>query len=624
MIATFLAGALGAEAVLGLQNSVLACVKHLVGNEQETDRTTSLFKPGKEAVSSNIDDRTMHELYLWPFQDAVKAGAASVMCSYQKINGSYGCQNSKVLNGLLKTELGFQGFVVSDWDGQHAGVASAAAGLDMVMPSPALWADHALEKAVQNGSLPQSRLDDMATRVLASWFKAGMDSPSYPALGIGLPAAILDPHQLVDGRDPTSKRSLLQGAIEGHVLVKNVNKTLPLKSPKLLSLFGYDAYAPLVVNPSSLFVNKWTYGLASVAANDSQLLSILAGIASGTIGTATQGTLTKGGGSGSAYGPYISAPYNAFEQQAYEDGTHLFWDFQNENPAVAAASNACIVFINEFATEILDRPSLADTASDKLVKNVASKCSNTIVVIHNAGIRLVDAWIDNVNVTAVIFAHTPGQDSGRALVEVMYGKQAFSGRLPYTVGRSERDYGNLLSPSQPGPKGSDTFLYPQSDFTEGLNIGYRDFIARNITPRYPFGYGLTYTTFSYSALSITPMTSDLAYPLPPAPSKQGGNPNLFTTIAHINCSITNTGSVTAAEVAQLYIGIPNSPPKQLRGFEKKLLNPEESAPFSFALTRRDLSIWSTEEQEWVLQRGKYPIYVGASVLDIKLQGVLTI
>lgn len=117
---------------------------------------------------------------------------------------------------------------------------------------------------------------------------------------------------------------------------------------------------------------------------------------------------------------------------------------------------------------------------------------------------------------------------------------------------------------------------------------------------------------------------NLTYPLPPAPSEQGGNPNLFTTIAQIECMVTNTGSVEGAEVAQVYVGIPNSPPKQLRGFEKKSLNPGESDTFKFSLARRDLSIWSTTEQEWLLQRGSYPIYVGASVLDIKLQGVLTI
>lgn len=342
----------------------------------------------------------------------------------------------------------------------------------MVMPSEAYWANNSLVIAVQNGSLPQTRLDDMATRILASYYQLGMDSPSYPALGIGMPAVMTDPHPLVQGRDPASKSTLLQGAVEGHVLVKNVNNTLPLKSPTLLSLFGFDALVPSVVDPTSSPISKWLYGAESVNATDEELFLVLEGVSTITVGTAGAGTSTKGGGSGSSYGPYISAPYHAFEQQAYEDGTYLFWDFQNQDPEVVAASNACIVFINEFATEIQDRPSLADVNADKLVNNVARKCSNTIVVIHNAGIRLVDAWIDNVNITAVVFAHTPGQDSGRGLVEVMYGKQGFSGRLPYTVGRSESDYGSLLSPSLPGPVGSETFWYPQSK-PSSLSSGFQ-------------------------------------------------------------------------------------------------------------------------------------------------------
>jgi beta-glucosidase len=145
-----------------LQTSVIASVKHFIGYEQETNRM-----PGGSgipaSVSSNIDDRTMHELYLWPFQDAVRAGVACVMCSYNQINGSYGCQNSATLNGMLKTELGFPGFVVSDWNGQHTGIASALAGLDMAMPDSAFWKQN-LSVAVRNGSVPEWRVDDMAVR----------------------------------------------------------------------------------------------------------------------------------------------------------------------------------------------------------------------------------------------------------------------------------------------------------------------------------------------------------------------------------------------------------------------------------------------------------------------------
>ena len=149
-------------AIDGIQASVIASVKHFIGNEQETNRNPS--PAGIPAsVSSNIDDRTMHELYLWPFQDAVRAGAGCVMCSYNQINGSYGCQNSATLNGILKTELAFPGFVCSDWGGQHTGIASALGGLDMAMPDSTFWKQN-LSMAVRNQSVPESRINDMATR----------------------------------------------------------------------------------------------------------------------------------------------------------------------------------------------------------------------------------------------------------------------------------------------------------------------------------------------------------------------------------------------------------------------------------------------------------------------------
>jgi len=155
-------------------------------------------------------------------------------------------------------------------------------------------------------------------------------------------------------------------------------------------------------------------------------------------------------------------------------------------------------------------------------------------------------------------------------------------------------------------------------FNESLYIDYRDFIQQNRIPRFEFGFGLTYTTFTYSLL-ITGLSSTNLSLLPPAAAiSEGGQASLFEVIATIRCTIQNTGSVAAAEVAQLYVGIPNAPEKQLRGFAKKLLQPGESAAAKFELTRRDLSIWDVVQQQWVLQRGAYQIYVGASVLDIRL------
>ncbi len=607
-------------------------MKHLIGNEQELYRNPPFLieNSPNNSLSTNIDDKTMHELYLWPFQDAVKAGVGSVMCSYNRVNNSYGCQNSKVLNGLLKDELGFQGFVMTDWGAQHSGLASAEAGLDMAMADSDYWMNGNLTLAVNNGSLAQSRLDDMATRILAAWYRySPLDNP-----GAGLPANLSQPHELVEARDPASKDTILQGAVEGHVLVKNVNNALPLKKPKFLSLFGYDAVAAKTNTFDAITTFGWDLGLDNTLSyingtpvnptwQKAVFLSSIDDPDAYGPEIALNGTLFTGQGSGITTPAYIDAPFDAFQRQAREDYTFLAWDFQSPTPLVNPASQACIVFINAQAAEGWDRAALRDDYSDGLVESVASQCNNTMVVIHNAGIRLVDQWIDHPNITAVIFAHLPGQDSGAALVEIMYGKQSPSGRLPYTVAKNESDYGSLLNPIV--QSGDVNIYYPQDDFTEGVYIDYKAFIKDGIIPRYEFGYGLTYTDFAYSDISadFSP-AADLSR-LPPKPAAaEGGLESLWDTIAVVNCTVSNTGSVEAAEVAQLYVGIPNGPAKVLRGFSKDTIAPCGSTQVSFALNRRDLSSWDAVEQSWVLQQGTYRLYVGKSVSDIQLTAELTI
>lgn len=483
----------------GLEKNVMSCVKHFIGNEQETNRIPPALIRGaqNQSLSSNIDPKTEHELYIWPFQDAIRAGAASVMCSYNRYNNSYGCQNSYSMNGLLKGELGFQGFVVSDWGAQRTGEASANSGLDMAMPGSTYWQNGNLSQAVTNGTVAQSRLDDMATRIIATWYRLEeLNSPAFENPGFGLPASLLTPHTLVDARDPASEDTIFQSAVEGHVLVKNVGNTLPLKKPKFLSLFGYDAVAATRNTPTA--GTKWSFGLENTQVypngtffNDTFLLAtFLSSEPAGTTGpgVALNGTMITGGGSGSVTPAYIDAPFDAFQRQAFQDKTLLEWNFADLNVTVNRASEHCIVFINSQASEGWDRPDLADPGSDGLVEIVASQCNSTIVVLHHAGIRLVDRWIENPNITAVIYGHLPGQDSGRALIEVMYGNQSPSGRMPYTVAKNESDYGHLLNPVLP----VGTEYYTQDNFTEGVYIDYKHFIAQNITPRYEFGFGYVF------------------------------------------------------------------------------------------------------------------------------------
>jgi beta-glucosidase len=619
----YLAGALVHPTIRGMQESVISCVKHLVGNEQETHRlpfSAGLFKPpirANQSLSSNMDDRTMHELYLWPFYDAVRAGAASVMTAYTKVNGSDSSANSKVLNGLLKTELGFQGFVISDWYGQHTGVASADAGLDVALPSSVYWSQNKLATAVSNGTLDAARLDDMVVRMLAAWYRyAKLENP-----GMAFNVA-------VDARDPAAEDTIFQGAVEGHVLVKNVNNALPLSKPKSLGIYGFDAVNSPITSKRSfkyplsmLNTHTFTDGTPFADINCALLFTTIA--KAGTVGpdVALNGTLITGGGSGGCSPHTTIAPYDAFLAQSKLDDTDLHTDFWSVNPTVDPTTDAAIVFVNEQASEAWDRVSLASPYADELIKNVAAQHKNTIVVIHNAGVRLVDRWYDNPNITAVIYGHLPGQASGPALTEIMYGRQSPSGRLPYTVGKSEGDYGDLLSPTLATAENP---FYAQSDFEEGLHIDYKAFIKADVTPRFPFGFGLTYTTFTYSSLRIAKNAAANSSPFPPdaaaSPSTvapEGGLESLYDTLLTVTAVITNTGHThAAAEVAQLYLGIPGSGvEKVLRGFDKVMIKPGETAQVRFPLRRRDVSVWDVVAQQWRIPAGAYQVYVGKNVLD---------
>jgi beta-glucosidase len=590
----------------------------------------------------------MHELYLWPFQDAIHAGVGSVMCSYNRINGTYGCENSKTINGLLKGELNFPGFVVSDWVAQHSGQASANAGLDMAMPDSRYWGDNRLANMVDNG-LNRTRLEDMATRIIATWYQFGQDNPDLPELGVGMPVDVTKPHDYVDARDPAAKASLFQQAVEGHVLVKNIRDALPLRSPKVLSIFGYDAVSVWAMNPAPEAnvpgaPDFWTQSWQGVNVTDDQAHQIGSNAPVESPPGTYKGVLLVGGGSGSNVPAYISSPYDAIAQRAYDDGTEIWSDFASLDPSVVASTSACLVFINAFSSEIFDRPNLADDVSDELVKNVASKCNNTIVVVHNVGVRLVDAFADNDNVTAIIYAHLPGQDAGRAVAQILYGDVSPSGRLPYTVAKDASDYGNLLKPCQ-----ADSSDSPQCDFTEGVNIDYRHFLAQNITPRYEFGFGLTYTTFEYSGLELnvnaTATDGSITGNAPvyangttqnskSDPVIVGGLASLFESVGSIAATISNNGSVAAAEVAQLYLLIPNdnvtaSNPdivntRALRGFQKVTVLPNNTTKVTFDLRRKDISRWDTQKQAWVVPSGEFGVYVGRSVLDTPLRSTFTL
>ena len=454
---------------------------------------------------------------------------------------------------------------------------------------------------------------------MTTWFQFGQDS-KFKKPGAGMPADVRLPHKVVDGRNPADRQILLDAAIEGHVLVKNTKNTLPLKSPRMISLFGYsarsaDSLAPL---PGPIFINAWQVGVQSV--DVSSLLAVFAG--SGQMPPiAINGTIMGGGGSGATSAAVFVAPYDALSMRASQDDTMMWHDFGSPEPVVDPATDTCIVFGNAWASEGYDRPVLYENYTDTMIKTVADQCNKTVVVLHNAGPRLVDTFVDHDNVTAIIYAHLPGRDSGNALVSLLYGESNPSGKLPYTVARNETDYGHLLNPDK--PEGIFT-KFPQSNFTEGVYHDYKYFDKHNITPRYEFGFGLSYTTFSVANMAVHATPGANTNEWPGGPIIPGGQADLWDNLASVTVDVRNTGSMAGAEVAQLYVGVPGGPVRQLRGFEKLSLQPGESQPVSFGLTRRDLSTWDTTAQRWHLQRGNYTMWTGTSSRNLPLSACLTL
>ncbi|KKK12894.1 hypothetical protein ARAM_007475 [Aspergillus rambellii] len=624
----YLSGVATALTVRGIQaKGVQACTKHYIGNEQETQRSNTVIDgENVEAVSINMDDRTLHELYLWPFADAVRAGTASIMCSYNRLNGTYACEHPGILNDILKNELGFDGYVMSDWFATHSGAKSINAGLDMTQPGPLNLSDstgdyfgHNLVNYVQNGTVSSDRIDDMVRRILTPYFYLHQDedfptvdpSTLYIMLAANdLPMSYLpllggSPDTPVPAaRDVRGDHAILirKLAAAGTVLLKNVNSTLPLKAPKAIAVFGNDAA-------------DVSGGLAPFLRGGSQVQI---------------GTLAVGGGSGAGQLSYISSPLEALKIRAEKLGTRLAYitdNYQVSNGVLTGiypAPDVCLVFLKTWAQEGFDRLSYeADWNSSAVVEQVASYCpGKTVVVTHSGGLNTMP-WATNPNVSAILAAHYPGQEAGNSIVDILYGDLEPSGRLPYTIARSEADYNTRIT-NITGPEAVDSSAW-QSNFTEGLMIDHRHFDANNITPLYEFGYGLGYSTFEITSAPQVQPGSTLLSQFPPAVETlpPGGNPHLWDPLFNLTVTVRNSGDVEGATVVQLYISLPRdtapdgTPVKVLRGFEKLTLKPGELKAVSLSLLRRDLSYWDTGAQGWRLPKGNHSVGVGFSSRDIR-------
>jgi beta-glucosidase len=390
-------------------------------------------------------------------------------------------------------------------------------------------------------------------------------------------------------------------AAAGTVLLKNSNNTLPLKSPRNIGVFGDDAADV----STGLFFPDAGFEI---------------------------GTAAIGGGSGSGRLSSLVPPLDAIKARARRAGNSTVQYITN-NTAIAAGVSGiypwpdiCLVFLKGWATEGADRVSLeADYNSTLVVEKVAAVCpKKTVVITHSAGANTMP-WASNPDVVAILAAHYPGEESGNSIVDVLYGDVNPSGRLPYTIAHNESDYGvSILNLTGSLAQDSDAW---QLNFTEGQFIDYRHFDAKNITPLYEFGFGLSYTSFKLTPnMSTSKVVVVDPYPAPADNSSSlalGGNPNLWNTLVNCSSSVTNSGSVSGAAVVQLYVALPqtNVPPgtpiRVLRGFEKVPLQPGETKALSFSLTRRDLSYWDVVAQDWRIPRGEIQLSLGFSSKDLQ-------
>ncbi|KZW03718.1 hypothetical protein EXIGLDRAFT_634970 [Exidia glandulosa HHB12029] len=571
----YLTGEAGYETIMGVQSvGVQAVAKHLTAYVQEHYRFW---------MSSDVDDRTLHELYWAPYLRAIEADVSGIMCSYNKINGTYACANPRLMNEIARGEAGFAGYFVSDWLATHdATYETAMAGLDLEMPGGWLifgggTYDDIGPEAKNNATL-LARLREMCENIITPWYKLGQDQ-DFPALSFNVQGSSDNAH--VNARSDAHTALIRTIAAASTVVVKNTGG-LPLSSPASLAIIGQDAAPPQT---------------------------------GCDLNACLGGTLAIGWGSGTTTLDYVVPPITALQQRIGAQGnkTVLAQSLSNDiDPGVSAArgKSAAIVFcvadsgeggigLTQVDGNWGDRENLdLWRRCGSLIEAVSKVNNNTIVVIHTVGPVNVNPWVSFANVTAIVFAGLPGEQTGPAIFDVLFGDVNPSGRLPYTIAKSEADFPAKVLLSA----GLD--FAPHVEFTERYYNDYKHFDAANIEPAFPFGHGLSYTTFSYANLTVT----------------RGVNP---TTLYTVKFAVTNTGSRDGTEIPQLYLGFPSGsdePPKLLRGFESVALAAGETKSVSMTIGQQQLSIWDVTSQSWVRPPGTFSVSVGASSRDIRLTG----
>lgn len=528
-LATEIAGAL----IHGVQSqNVGTSIKHFLANNQETRRLSS---------DSRIDERTLHEIYLAAFEGAVKKEKPwTVMCSYNRINGTYAAQNHKYLTEVLRDQWNFDGYVMSDWGAVNNRVEDLKAGLDLEMPSSSGTNDKLIVESVQKGELDESVLDTAVERILNIVFRYEENRDK---------TAVFD-----RDKDHELARKVAQETI---VLLKN-DSVLPLQEGEKIAFIGE-------------YVKKPRY---------------------------------QGGGSSHINSHKVTAAWDILKDmpgityaQGYEDTQDVTDDkLLEEAVQTAAKAKVAVIFAglpDSFESEGYDRSHMRmPDCQNELIAKVAAVQPNTIVVLHN-GSPVEMPWVDQVK--GIVEAYLGGQAVGGAVCDILFGKVNPSAKLPESFPKRLEDNPSYLSYIGEGD---------MVEYREGIFVGYRYYDKKKMDVLFPFGYGLSYTTFAYSNLHLD--------------KKEMKDTDTVT----VSVDVTNTGDRTGKEIVQLYVADKEStvirPEKELRDFAKVELAPGETKTVSFTLGKRAFAYYNTTIHDWHVETGDFDILIGKSSRDIVL------
>lgn len=563
-----LSGLMAAANVRGLEDRddgkpAIANLKHYVANEQEVDR---------EESSSNIDERTFRQVYDLPYEIAVKeSDPGSIMCSYNQINGVYSCEND-VLTTSIRDEMGFRGYVMSDFGSVHSTADSLNAGLDQELNRPVWFTPTLLDAALAAGEITQERIDEAAFRVVRSYIEGGLFDHPVPATPVATPSTA------------EHKALARQIAEESTVLLKN-DDALPL---------GDEAATVAVIGQTASATP--TSGVSAKTGCAWYLVFIR--------GTALNCNA-------------IVDPLTSITAKVEEAGGTVLYD-SGADPAAAAAvaaqADVAIVFGHYTMGETTDLADLRlDANGDALIAAVAAASDRTVAVL-NAGSAVEMPWLGDVE--AVLHAWHSGEQFGPALAGLLWGDVNPSGKLPMTFPKSLADIPTSTPAQYPGvfsdgsttrPAGSEEIR--QVSYSEGLQVGYKWYNEQGIDPLFEFGYGLSYTSFEYSKLDVKTK----------ADAKNG------VVTSKVSFRVKNTGAVAGSEIPQVYLTLPEAadePGKRLVGFDRIDLAPGETAKVELTVdssaSNQPYSIWDVDTDAWKIVDGAYTVSVGSSSRDLPL------